>query len=159
MLVTSINNLQLASHFKNILRLIFYHFKKSTKTIAMQIIYIGGNDKSWVSCSYHIVQRIAPHDPAGHRMVHPKQHWSQDGAPPAALVGVLRGVDLTLQSVHIKSKLLPSTFAETLRHGHHTNYMLLKEKNIVQTCRILTNRDSFSSINLYRTQSMTYQSI
>ena len=37
----TIYNLQVTS--KNNLRLILYHFKKYTKTIAMQIIYIGGN--------------------------------------------------------------------------------------------------------------------
>ena len=79
-------------------------------------------------------------------MVHPQQHRSQDGAPPAALVGVLRGVDLALQSVHEVGEVLPTVLTVTLGHRHHADHVTLEVWKIDRSILYCMRYINFSQI-------------
>ena len=57
---------------------------------------------------------------------------SQDGAPPAALIGVLRGVHLALQSVHEVGEVLPTVLTVTLGHRHHADHVTLEVWKLIE---------------------------
>ena len=60
----------------------------------------------------------------------PRKVALEDGAPPAALLGVVRGVDLVVVTVHPEVEELPIILAVCFKDRHNADPVALREDTL-----------------------------